>query len=76
MPTGWRKSKLACRWDPDTADQLERLKQAVRECFDMTELTPLILNKLIERIEIGSLEAVDGQKQQTIVIAWRFARVV
>ena len=57
----------------DTADQLERLKQAVRECFDMTELTPLILNKLIERIEVGSLEVVEGQKRQEITLVWRFA---
>lgn len=57
----------------NAADQLERLKQAVCECLNVTELTPLLLNKLIERIEIGSVETVDGQKQQKIVIIWRFA---
>ena len=61
----------------DTAEQLDRLKEAVLGCYtkvlDIHELTPLILNKLIERIEVGSLEVVNGQKQQKIIIVWRFA---
>lgn len=61
----------------DTADQLERLKQAVQECctkvLDIHELTPLILNKLVERIEVGSVNFVDSHKQQEITIVWRFA---
>ena len=61
----------------DTAEQLDRLKEAILGCYtkvlDFHELTPLILNKLIERIEVGSLEVVNGQKQQKIIIVWRFA---
>ena len=61
----------------DTAEQLDRLKEAILGCYtkvlDIHELTPLILNKLIERIEVGSLEAVNGHKQQEITIVWRFA---
>lgn len=68
------EASLAVKFD--TADQLERLKQAVRECLNVTELSPLILNKLIERIDVGSVEIVDGQKQQEITIVWRFAGVV
>ena len=37
------------------------------------ELPPLIFDKLIDRIEIGSQEVVDGQRQQEIRIVWRFA---
>lgn len=57
----------------DYADQLEKLHEAVRDCLDIRELTPLVLNKLIDRIEIGSQEVVDGQRQQEIRIVWRFA---
>lgn len=57
----------------DTTQQLEQLKQAVYECLNITELTPLILNKLIERIEVGSVNVVDSHKQQEITIVWRFA---
>lgn len=56
----------------DYAGQLEKLKKAVADCLDIQELTPLVLNKLIDRIEIGSLEIVDGQRQQEIGIVWRF----
>ena len=57
----------------DYADQLEKLHEAVRDCLDIRELTPLILNKLIDRIEVGSQEVVNGQRQQEIRIVWRFA---
>lgn len=57
----------------DTTQQLEQLKQAVQECLHITELTPLILNKLIERIEVGSVNVVDSHKQQELTIVWRFA---
>ncbi|MGN0501585.1 MAG: DUF4368 domain-containing protein [Ruminococcus sp.] len=41
-------------------------------CFlNVTELTPLILNKLISKIEIGCLETVDGEKQQVVNVEWK-----
>ena len=40
---------------------------------NIRKLTPLVLNKLFDRIEIGSQEVVDGQRQQEIRIVWRFA---
>ncbi len=55
----------------DTTKQLERFKQAVLECLDVQELVPLVLNKMIEQIEIGSLEVVDSHKQKEITIVWR-----
>lgn len=60
----------------DTARQLKQLKQAISECLNITELTPLILNKLIERIEVSSLEVIDGQKLQEVAIVWRFAGTI
>lgn len=65
------KARLA--EEADYSDQLEKLQEAVRECLDIRELTPLILNKLIDRIEIGSQEVLDGERQQEIRIVWRFA---
>jgi len=37
------------------------------------ELIPLILDNMIDRIEVGGQEVVDGQWQQKIRIFWRFA---
>lgn len=51
---------------------VEQFRDTVRECLNVTELTPFILNKLINGIEIGCLEIVDGQKQQEVQIEWRF----
>ncbi len=48
----------------DQTAPLEKLQAAVGECLNITELTSLILNKLIDRIEIGSQDVVNGQKQQ------------
>ena len=44
---------------------------AVKECINITELTPFILNKLISKIEIGCLETVDGEKQQVVGVEWK-----
>jgi len=57
----------------DYAGQLEKLQTAIKDCLDVKELTPLVLNKLIDRIEVGSQEVIDGQRQQEIRIVWRFA---
>ena len=42
-----------------------------RECLNVTELTPFILNKLISKIEIGCLDMVDGEKQQVVSVEWK-----
>ena len=34
-----------------------------RQCTDIKELTPAIVNKLIRRIEVHNSEKVDGRKQ-------------
>ena len=51
---------------------LEHFRETVRECLNVTELTPFILNKLISKIEIGSLEIVNGEKQQVVSVEWKF----
>ena len=53
---------------------LEQFKETVRECLNVTELTPLILNKLISKIEIGSLEMFDGEKQQVVSAEWKLKK--
>lgn len=51
---------------------IEQFRDTVRDCLNVTELTPFILNKLIAKIEIGSLETVDGEKQQKVSVEWKF----
>ena len=50
---------------------IEQFRDTVRECLTVTELTPFILNKLITRIQIGSLETVDGEKQKEVSVEWK-----
>lgn len=56
----------------NTEISIEQFRETVRECLNVAELTPFILNKLISKIEIGCLEMVNDQKQQEITIVWRF----
>lgn len=56
----------------NTEISIEQFKETVRECLNVTELTPYILNKLISKIEIDCLETIDGEKQQMVSVEWRF----
>ena len=56
----------------NTEISIEQFKETVRECLNVTELTPYILNKLISKIKIGCLETIDGEKQQMVSVEWRF----
>jgi len=56
----------------DYVGQLRKLQDSVKDCHELKELTPLVLNKLIDRIEVGSQEVINSQRQQEIRIAWRF----
>jgi len=51
----------------------EQLRVAISDYLNVDTLTPLILNKLIEKIQVGHAEKVNGQMVQEIVIAWRLA---
>ena len=59
----------------NTETSLEQFKNTVRECLSVTELTPLILNKLISKIEIGCLETVNGKKQQDVIVEWKIKSI-
>ena len=54
---------------------IEQFRETVRECLNVTELTPFILNKLISKIEIGCLETVDSEKQQVVSVEWKIKNV-
>ena len=56
----------------NTESQIEQFKESIRECMNIQELTPYILNKLIAKIEIGCVEVVDSEKQQEVRIEWKF----
>ena len=51
----------------------EKLRENIRDYLHIGKLTPFMLNKLIESIEIGQAEIANGQTQQEIIIVWRFA---
>lgn len=55
----------------NTAISIEQFRETVKECLNVTELTPFVLNKLISKIEIGCSETVDGQKQQVVSVEWK-----
>ena len=42
---------------------LRAFLETIRQCTDIKELTPAIVNKLIRRIEVHNSEKVDGRKQ-------------
>jgi len=49
----------------------EKLHEVIGDYFDIRELTPLTLNKLINRIEIGSEVVMEGQHRWEIrIIQW------
>ena len=56
----------------NTKISLEQFRETVKECLNLTELTPFVLNKLVSKIEIGYLETVDGEKQQMVSVEWKF----
>ncbi|MGI6247989.1 MAG: DUF4368 domain-containing protein [Acutalibacteraceae bacterium] len=50
-----------------------RLRHTISNYLNIDTLTPLILNKLIEKIRVGNNEKITGQEVQEITIVWRFA---
>jgi len=63
-------SKLEVQNDNQT--NAEKQRELILDYLHIDKLIPLMFNKLIERIEVGSQEVVGGQKQQEIRIVWRF----
>ena len=54
---------------------VEQFRETVRECLNITELTPFILNKLISKIEISCLETIDGEKQKEVGVEWKIESI-
>ena len=42
---------------------LRAFLETIRQCTEITELTPAIVNRLIQRIEVHKSEKIDGRKQ-------------
>ncbi|HHW46445.1 MAG TPA: DUF4368 domain-containing protein [Clostridiales bacterium] len=51
----------------------EKLRELTRDHLHIDKLTALMLNKLIERIEVGHAEVIKAQSEQEITIVWKFA---
>ena len=51
----------------------EQLRQALSDYLNIETLTPFTLNKLIEKIQVGCVDKINGQEVQEITIVWRFA---
>ena len=54
----------------------EQFTLAVRKFMQMETLTPALLNELIEKIEVHSIEGKGKNKTQRIVIHYRFVGVI
>ena len=56
----------------DYEKSVEKLKSVLEEYLTIEELTETMVNQLIERIEIGHSQKVNGVRQQEIMIVYRF----
>lgn len=54
----------------------EQPRQVISDYLNIDTLTPFILNKLIEKIQVGQVEIINGQMVQEVSIVWRFAKVI
>lgn len=55
-----------------TSDNAKQFIRVVRKYTGMQELTPEIVATLIDRIEIGQAQVIDGVKKQEIKIIYNF----
>lgn len=53
-------------------ENVRRFISEIRECATITELDEAILNRLIDRITIGEVQTVDGEKIQQVKIKYNF----
>ena len=60
----------------ETAD-LKLFLDAIRECTDITELTPALVNTLIKKIEVfNSVKGTDGKKHVPLAIHFRAVGII
>ena len=52
-------------------DNIEHFTEVILNYADLKELTAPILNELIDRIEVGQKEVIDGEKTQSIRIIYK-----
>ena len=52
--------------------QRKQFIRVVRKFTEMQELTPEIVATLIERVEVGQAQVIDGVKKQEIKITYNF----
>jgi len=58
-------------------NDLKMFLNAIRECTEITELTPALVNTLIKRIEVFySVMGADGKKHVPIKIHFRAAAII
>ena len=55
-----------------TSDNARQFIRMVRKLTEIQELTPEIVSTLIERVEVGQAEKIDGEKKQKIRIIYNF----
>lgn len=55
-------------------ENLQKLSTVIKEYLNIEKLTANMLNQLVERIEVGYPEAIDGEIQQEINIIYRFIK--
>ena len=55
-----------------TSDNAKQFIRMVRKFTDIQELTPEIVATLIERVEVGQAQVIDGVKKQEIKIIYNF----
>lgn len=58
--------------EKETSDNVKQFIRVVKKFTDMQELTHEVVSTLIERIEVGQAETVDGVKKQEIKIVYNF----
>ena len=54
------------------ARKVEEFAEEIRQYAEITELTDEILHKLIQRIEVGRTEEIDGERIQHIKVIYDF----
>ena len=65
-----RQSQAAKRTE---AEGIERFMRIVRSVTQPTELTPELVGALIDRVEVGDVYVVDGEKKQDVCILFNFS---
>ena len=72
LRTHCEQLRIVIAEDKDKTDDVERFIKLVRQFTDITELTTVIANTLIEKVFVGQAEKVDGQLRQKVRIIYNF----